>query len=253
MDWSRAKTIFIIAFLILDLFLGAQLSHTMQQQSQFVEENDISAQQLQQLLKQAKIKFAVKAPSPPEQLDTYKATITAMDNSWNRDEKGGYIKEFRNPLSYRNQHELEGILHKEIPFFGEFDYMPALSTPSKKLVYLQMVGNRPIYDGKIEVNLSGSHRIHSIHVTRFQLEKVQAVQLVPFNNVLYRFVTGWNKTDFTISSATLGYQAKVYPGTSEDYWLIPCWCFRVGNSHLLVNATNRGGDEDVETGPGITK
>jgi regulatory protein YycI of two-component signal transduction system YycFG len=253
MDWSRAKTIFIIAFLILDLFLGAQLSHTMQQQSQFVVEHDISPQQLQQTLKQAKIKFKAKWPSPPKQLNTYKATITTMDQSWKRDEKGGYTKEFGKPLPYKNQRDLEGILRKEIPFFDDYEYIPTLSNPSKRQIYLQMVQNHPIYDGKIEVDFSGLHRIHSIHVTHFQLEKVQASKLIPFNNALYNFITGWNKTDFTIRGAILGYQAKVYPGTSEDYWLIPYWCFQVEGSQLFVNATNRGGDEEVETGPTITK
>jgi regulatory protein YycI of two-component signal transduction system YycFG len=244
MDWSRAKTILIIAFIILDLFLGAQLSQTMQQKSQFVKEQVMIP--INKLLNQKHIKRP-QTPHVPKQLD--KATVSPMKGNWKKDERGGYVKEFSPPLLFRNQQELLRILKEQIPFFDQYRYIPSLST-SNQQIYLQQAGNYLVFDGNIIVHLSDSHRLASIRIIHFQLSKVSHVKLVSFDTALYRLVTGWNKSNYTIAQATLGYQSIAYPTDGEDYYLlIPAWHFQVGKDHLLVNATNNGLNEGVEVTP----
>ncbi|SEM82196.1 two-component system regulatory protein YycI [Lihuaxuella thermophila] len=249
MDWSRAKTILIIAFVILDLFLASQLNEMMQQKSQYVKANHITDQQINSLLKDAQVKLTASKPDNLSQINFYKATIHAMAG-WQKDEQGGSVKNFPVPLSYQNDQDLERLLKEQIPFFHEYRRSAYDSVPNKKIVFLQTSRGHTIFDGRIEVNLAGSRKVESIRVVHYQLKNPSAVKLISFNTALFRLInSGETNKNTAITSAELGYRAKTYPTASDEFVLIPYWRFRVGNETLYVNAMNRGSNDDVEVVP----
>ncbi len=249
MDWSRAKTILIVAFVILDLFLAAQLNQMMQQKSQYVEANNITDQQIRSLLKDAQITLTAPKPEYPPQIDFYKATITAMEG-WQKDEQGGSVKNFSVPVSFKSDKDLERLLSEQIPFFHEYRRSEYDTVPGKTIVFLQTRQGHTIFDGRIEVNLAGNRKIESIRVVHYQLKDPSAVKLISFNTALLRLIdSGETNKNTAITSAQLGYRAKTYPTASDEFVLIPYWRFQVGSETMYVNAMNRGSNDDVEVVP----
>lgn len=244
MDWSRAKTILIVTFIIFDLFLGAQLSETMQQKSMVAKTNKMTDQQVNTLLKTNQIQLKAPKPADLSQMHAYNATITPMDG-WNRDyETGGYKKTLN--LSYTHQHELKELLNKQIPFFEEYRLDQALSS-GNKIVYLQMKNEKPIFDGKIEIHVAKG-MIESVRVVHYDLKETTPINLISFNNALVRIVTNEEiQKNSSITQVELGYRAKAYRNASQDFILFPYWRFHTENQILDLNATILGVNENVET------
>ena len=65
MDWSRAKTLLIIAFVLLNLFLTVQLIQAWVEKSQMQNGNDSIRRELTQILKEKKIKTPDIPQNPP--------------------------------------------------------------------------------------------------------------------------------------------------------------------------------------------
>jgi len=247
MDWSRAKTILILAFVVLNLFLGSQLSQSMRQKSEILHTSKVTEQQVNQLLKENQIQYVTKDKPYPDQIGAYQAAITSLHPEWKQDEEGGHIKNYSPAHPYKNRQDLERFLKREIPFFTDYRFE---SSSSKKIVYLQHDDNgRPIFDGKVEVNLASPGRIGSIRVVHYTLTQLQAVKLIDPYSALYRLITNWGpQKNSIITEPNLGYRAKAYT-SREDYILIPYWRFKVGQVPVYINATQRGLSEDVETAP----
>lgn len=244
MDWSRAKSILILTFVVLNLFLATQLTQSMRQKSEILNTNQVTEQQVNQLLKENKLQYITNDTPYPNQIEAYQAEITHLDPPWKQDEEGGYIKTFSPAHSYKNNQELNQFLLREIPFFA--DYQLTSSSP-KKMIYLQRVNGRLIYDGKIEVNLTSPGKIQSIRVVHYSLKKLSPVKLIEPTIALYRLITNWGPPKNTvISEAELGYRAKAFTSPDEDYILIPYWRFKAGQVSVFINATQRGLSEDVE-------
>jgi regulatory protein YycI of two-component signal transduction system YycFG len=249
MDWSRAKTILIIAFLMLDLFLAGQLIQMMQQKSEYAQNTPVTEQDIDRLLKTNHLRLMAAIPAAPYQIVAYQATVTTLGGDWKRDEKGRFVKTFDTPPSFKSQGELDNLLKKEVGSIFN-DYRPIYPNDGSKRIYLQYAENRPIFDARLEVTVTPENRVASIRVVHYSLKELSSlVNLAPVNNALYRFITsGEVGKNSTISEMKLGYRAK-YPNTSGNFILIPYWQFRVKNDYFFVNATQRGLSEEIEKVP----
>lgn len=252
MDWSRAKNILIISFVILDLFLGAQYIQMIQTQSKIIREDQINRRQIEELLDQVRVKAnmdLLEKKMVPEQLGVYKAMISDMEKPWKKEEQGSYIQTFSPRLSYKNEQDLERILKQQIPFFSDFQYAKALSSDQHR-VYVQIVDQVPLFNGKVEVNLK-NNQIESIRVLHFsQLERLSVVSLVNVHTALYRLITNWEfNPNATIKNGNIAYRSKVYNSVDNEHILIPYWYFQSGKDYLFIQANSRGQNEEVEKIP----
>lgn len=252
MDWSRAKSILIATFFILDLFLGLQLSQMMQTQSKIIREDQINRKQIEQLLDQVQVNARLdqlEQKDFPGQLTVYKAMISELGNPWTREKQGSYIQTFSPGLPFKDEQDLERILKQQIPFFSEFRYSKALSS-EKKRIYTQVIDQTPLFNGKVEVQLNGK-QIEAIRVLHFdQLEKLSSVSVVNVRTALYRLITNWEfNSNAMINDANIAYRSKLYNSANNEHILIPYWYFEVGSDYLLIQATNRGQNEGVEKIP----
>ncbi|MBA4602893.1 two-component system regulatory protein YycI [Thermoactinomyces mirandus] len=252
MDWSRAKNILIVSFLILDLFLGAQYIQMIQTQSKIIHEDQINRRQIEQLLEQVHVKAnmdLLERKMVPEQLGVYKAVVSDLEKPWKKEEQGSYIQTFSPRLSFENEQDLERILKQQIPFFSDFRYDKALSSKQRR-VYVQIVDQVPLFNGKVEVNLK-NNQIESIRVLHFtQLERLSVVSLANVHTALYRLITNWEFNQHaTIRNANIAYRSKVYNSVDNEHILIPYWYFESGKDYLFIQANRRGQNEEVEKMP----
>jgi regulatory protein YycI of two-component signal transduction system YycFG len=245
MDWSRAKTILILAFLVLDLFLAGQLIQMMQQKSQYAQNTPVTRQEIDNQLKAHHLRLKAAIPEAPDQMVPYQATVTNLGGNWERDEKGGFVKTFATPPSFKSQGELDNLLRKELGRIFD-DYRLHQDAGSKR-IYLQYdAGGHPIFDARLEVTVKPKNQVASIRVVHYSLKDLRPVNLVPVNTALYRFITsGKPGKNSTISEIELGYhKPKVASLASDNFILIPYWRFRA-KSDFYVNATWYGLSEEI--------
>lgn len=236
MDWSRAKTILIVTFVVLNIFLAAQINSTIEEKSLFVQTGNITDQQLQKFLKDNHVKMTVK-PENITELNPFVAQISPLPSDWIQDEKGSYTKSYSKPLSVENEHELRKVLAKEVPFFHSYR-QSAIS--SQKTTYLQYENGMPIFDGKLNVYFTKDKKISSIQLLHYQTKIIKKIDLISFNNALYNLLYSDELSRFskpTITNALLGYNARSNPNQTDDYYLMPYWRFTVNNNQFVdVNA-----------------
>lgn len=246
MDWSRAKTILIFTFIMLNLFLGLQLNQLVEQQSDYVETEEISLMQLKQIAKKNNIRFADEPSQTPVRLSAYNATITPIkQDGWKRDERGSYSKTFASPLPFQNDRKLNELLSREVPYFANYQ---RTSTLKEKRTYVQTVNGRPIWDATLEVEFAGN-AIKALRIVHYELTQLPTQEeLLPYPSALYQVIINLNTSGPTsIDHPKLGYRAKAYSG--ERQILVPYWQFEVGNNLIYVNAIKRGANEKIEIVP----
>lgn len=243
MDWSRAKNILIVAFIVLNLFLGAQLNQAIEQRSRYLENDRLSNSEINNLLKDNQIQLTATRPPEPSNAYFYKAITTSLSGEWKKDEQGVYQKTLQMP--YKDLKELDALLSKEVPYFKDYQLSTNQSVEGSKHVYLQMLDGKPFFDGKLEVFLA-NNQIRSIRIIHFESTQTPSEKVIPLNNALYRLITsGEVEKNSKIHAIQLGYKAKVYYA-NEDYILVPYWRFHINNQVIDVNATAKTADENVE-------
>jgi|GEM_PF-4367168 len=237
MDWSRAKTIFIISFILLDLFLAAQINQMIEQKSNYLKTDEISEEQIRELLESNQIRIATKIPNDTTQTPALQTKITPVSN-WNYNEKWIYQYSFSTPMPIQNRAMLEQYLQKKLPFFQDYRYSSEYST-NHKYIYLQHYNQRPIFDGKIVCHLQNGKLTH-LQVLHFQIKGQVNIEFISFNQALFNFIHRNSlPKGAKITKIELGYRSMYYPSPNEVI-LVPVWRFTVNNKlHYDIYATTK--------------
>lgn len=235
MDWSRAKTIFIISFILLDLFLAAQISQMIEQKSNYLRTDEITDEQIRELLEAKQIRITTPIADRTTKIPALQATITPVFN-WDHDEKWIYQYSFHPQIPIKNQTALQKYLKEKLPFFHEYTYSKEYSNNNKH-VFLQQHEQYPIFDGKIVCNLENG-AMTNIQVLHFQIKKQVNVDFISFNHALFNFITRENlPKKAKITNVVLGYRSMYYP-SPNDVILLPVWRFTVNHQqHYYIYAT----------------
>lgn len=163
MDWSRAKTILILAFLLLDLFLGYQLWQDRRQQNVLGQITQLQVEELKQKLKQEGIVY-------PEDLTDQMPEMRYMNlssNALKEQDFSGNLNEirwendvvqvqFKNAvqISPKNtDQERNEIIQNYIHFFDQYAFDPMLST-DKQWIFLQKINDYPVFTSSIKIDFS---------------------------------------------------------------------------------------------------
>jgi regulatory protein YycI of two-component signal transduction system YycFG len=248
MDWSRAKTTLMIAFVLLNLFLLVQL-HDVHLQKSSIQTDRADKTQVDHLLAESQITLTPRSPVEFTALASYKATVSTLAGpGWQKDERGGYTKAFAEPLPAQKIPELNRFLQGNVPYFNEYQLVESTPTSMQHLVYIQKSEKGYlIYDGRIEVNYTDSTWM--VRVVHYELKEASAgsEQPIDYYTALYRLLTsGKVAPKSTISSVQLVYRAKSIPNMSEDILFVPYWYFYVDSDVFELNATYHGLSESVE-------
>lgn len=254
MDWSRTKTIFIVTFFILDLFLGYQL-YQKQSENKFEYMSESSVKIEDQLAK-SNITYE-ELPEAPKALshvigETYVFSTEDVDNLISDDASIKISEDdirlhvtFEEPrATIEAETESKSLLSYHALFHEDYVFAEHLSDKNNSLVYIQTYDGRPIYqkedsaNGQITVHLDENNDITGFSQTYLVtteegkeqeiLSAIKAINQLFNNNKL--------KDDDKITQIELGYYSLI---KGKVQVLAPTWFIEVnGERHYYVNAIN---------------
>lgn len=253
-DWSRTKTIFIITFFVLDLFLGYQLyQKETDNQFEYISESSVK---IEDQLKDAGITY-VQLPEVPKKLShvigetyTFSKDKLAEVNSdevilaVSEDNKSFYAS-FDEPITIiGTESEAKNVLSSYTLFSDEYMFSKHLSEKGKELVFIQTYDGRPIYqkedspNGQMIVQLDKDGHIKSFSQTYLKTseegKEQEILTAIKAINQLYNK----NKLDNEdrITQIELGYYSLI---EGKVQVLAPTWFVEVNDKrHYYVNAIN---------------
>jgi regulatory protein YycI of two-component signal transduction system YycFG len=244
MDWQRAQTYLITAFVLVNLFLLYQIQQTMEQKNESLAIDKISNTQIKSLLTENKIELDVPRPKDVDELKIWQGTPSKIVG-WQQLEHG-YQKRFTTKtVSVKDVNQLHRILLKEVPFFSEYKLLSRPNGISGKWVYVQHIDQRPLYDGRVEVEIS-KNQLKSLFMTHYTLQETSNIaNVTDFNTALYNLINNRasNKTQH-IKRIQLGYQSQFY--NDQTYFFIPVWRFQLDKMEYDVHAITYGAVKNVE-------
>lgn len=241
MDWRRAKTIFIISFILLDLFLAAQINQMVEQKSNYLRTDKITEDQIHDLLEANQIQMTVTPPDSVTQIPALLAKITPI-SGWDYNERWEYHQSLSPPIVFKNRIQFESYLREKLSFFKDYTYSKEDSSQNQ-LVYIQRAHQHPIFDGKIASHIKDG-KVHRIEALHFQIKESVNIEFIPFNNALYNLMTRESlPKGAKISDVELGYRSMYYPNPNEVI-LVPVWRFTVNGKHHDIYATTNNLDEN---------
>ncbi|XOS91392.1 two-component system regulatory protein YycI [Brevibacillus laterosporus] len=243
MDWSKTKTILILAFLTLNLFLGYQvylskLQHGVESESaqntQWEIENYLSKQNITlkmdipqetPLLNYLYVEYVTSSTFEQEEMADQQVVVdnTVLES---RLEKPVAIRDFKSPKDVLNQ------LHNTIKFADQYkeDVNWTLSAP----VYWQMHDGLPMFVAPLELHIADG----------FIRGYKQTYLLVKNQGSGRKIITAYTalrsliekeviKSGESIDSISLGYYGFKYD--AEIQVLAPVWRFQHGNKVEYMN------------------
>ncbi|OYD07947.1 two-component system regulatory protein YycI [Paludifilum halophilum] len=247
MDWSKAKTILILAFLALNLFLAAQLLQARNEQSDNINSAKDTRRELAQLLQDKEITVTTDLPSEPPRVTYLEAKPAPPDNDWESNTDGSYERNLQPaPEAGTSLHRLNRLLRRYVDHFDDFQYDPGESSSDRK-VYYQYWGDRPLFDARLQVRMKGD-RVESLHLVRFKIndENSSPQQGVTSHTALLSLIENRRiQKGSTITSMELGYHGPSYD--AEVRILHPVWRIKTVDKTYYVNALTGGSDTAMNT------
>ncbi len=232
MDWRRAKTILIIAFLLLDSFLFYQLWTGRGQEVEMGQQNTATSSNLQDVLKARNIKLQIEAPAETPEMyylnirygDIKLLDMSKLPNQMFRIEGHILQSQFLQPLpspSSVAKGDISRIYKDHILFFDNYK-LDAKMSHSNKLVYHQLWNTYPFFGATLELNqvdqnVIGYHQIHYEVVNKGSGKKVissiTALRTLIENNMIGK--------DESIHAIDLGYYGHTYDADIQV--IAPVW------------------------------
>ncbi|TCP70284.1 two-component system regulatory protein YycI [Baia soyae] len=245
MDWRKAKTILIIAFLILDLYIGSLLYANYRENDLRVAKSTLSDRQIEELAQFNDIKLANKKVEVPEEMAVYTGVTTKLD--WKSIGDGIYQKEFPNPTQVgESPSEVKAFLQKErLPYLTDYNFDKMEEVSSSEIMIYQEKDRFPIFNGNIKLKFNNKKEVKSISYVHYELREPlpQAHRPNQLNNALASLLPQIKKT--TVQSAELGYQRNKY-NKDTDSIMIPIWRFKVGGKFYYIGTTSSDSISSVQ-------
>jgi regulatory protein YycI of two-component signal transduction system YycFG len=221
MDWSRAKSVLILAFLVLNVVLGYQLWENVSERLNTGQKlGDLDADTLR-MMKERGIGLATSASIPsvtPELRDlTYRFKATNSDKEVT----------LQKPVDSRiifDEKELLAQLGSVIPDLAQYQYDQLASTDGVFVLY-RMAGGRPMFDVKLELFYSNQNqKITAYRQTQVELvdaEKSEAHEVLPASKAIVPLVDKYLEEGSVIKEISLGYHGQLF--NSETQYAAPSW------------------------------
>ncbi|OEF99659.1 hypothetical protein BHF71_07815 [Vulcanibacillus modesticaldus] len=147
MDWSKAKSILIISFLLLNLSLGYQLYLKQNKYSNNMQWTTNNLDELQELLFKQNIKLSTEIPEQLPKMHFIK--IRKIVFAENEKLKGGLEEN-------SNRNVIELIANKSIKNFELYEFNPLESKEPDYLVYYQTTEGYPLLGAKLIIYLNSN-------------------------------------------------------------------------------------------------
>lgn len=231
MDWSRAKTILILAFLLLDLFLGFLLWQQKRAQDFQGQVFQLEKESILQSLGEKHITLPEEIP--PDAPEMYYWTISPdSKKSITLDKKDvqitemedGYEVQFLKKIPLPSQpggksfHEL---LLSKISVADEYFYDSLLSK-DEKIVYTQNIDNTPIFSSRLEMRVSpAGWEGYRITYTKATVKGPQRKIISAYSAISVLLENGLLHANERVEEVRVGYIQERYD--QDLKLLVPVW------------------------------
>ncbi|MCS1352661.1 two-component system regulatory protein YycI [Mechercharimyces sp. CAU 1602] len=246
MDWNRAKTILIIAFAALNLFLAIQVYQTWEKTLELTDAHNITLRELEQLMEEGNIRLDTELPEVKPDEMILKATLKNVDDSWEAHDN--YFKQTpENPIAVKDSKEIGTVLEEYVPDFDNYE-LDTFSSTSSRYVYQQQWDDLPLFDATLSVQLK-EKQITSMHWVPFDIteESRSKEAIYSAQSALFALIERGDIPDGSvISDIRLGYHGKNYE--AQTYDLLPSWRFTIAKGNAFYVNAFYG---DVETVPSV--
>ena len=257
MDWSKSKSIFIVVFLILDVFLYSLYlnRHTEAQQ---VEKELLGNQNIEARLKADNITYEAlptnieKAPYISGKVKNFEGLDLKLENSQNiAIDKNKLVVTLRNPVEIKNIEEASSYndFLKLNVIEGTSYTLWEIDKLGKKATFFQTVNTRTLYyilNGLVTVYWNDKNEIVKYEQTL--LENIEAYEeekalTTPLKAIQTLYNKGLILPNSAITKINLGYSTLVQ--FTETQVFVPTWEIRVKTENeveeeFFVNAVQGG-------------
>lgn len=234
MDWSRAKTILILSFFLLNMVLGYQLWTTRSDLLEFDASTASAAEEIQRLIKSKNIQISAELPNEVPRL---KEIVVQFDEKLTSDKEITLETPFKySPLLSKGTPR-DAAARAAIPNMDKYQYDPALSA-NGTYVFHEMHGLFPMFEVRLELKeqngLITSYKQSYAEVKSENEQKEQKV--ISSYTVLRSLIDNYFPNGTVVSSIKLGYHGQTF--NSQTMFLVPYWRV-VGNGDIYyVHALN---------------
>lgn len=245
MDWSRAKSVLIISFLMLNVLLGYQLWVDISEQlNANVNSAELPPDKLQ-LMAQKRITLAANLPSDTPKL----SDLTYLLHS--DSQQSSSPKKLKEPVDSSiifSKSELADALGGQIPDIDKYSYDLHISR-NDVFVLHRMVEGRPMFNVKLELYIS------NLKITSFQQDRVEEIgmgeakQVIPAVKVVASLIETYLKEGSVITDIQLGYHGQIFD--SEKQVSAPSWRVMLEDGkiyyiHAISGEVATDGEEEHE-------
>ncbi|MFC0210962.1 two-component system regulatory protein YycI [Paenibacillus chartarius] len=221
MDWSRAKTILLAAFLMLNVVLGYQLWTSRSSQFQLGIDTTGMVEETKRLLQQRGIQFPEDIPTETPKLkgitvkldETVPGTRTPLQNRF----------KFNTALN-KNQYR-DITARSEIRRMNEYLYDPSMSVSGVYTLNQLYASQYPMFDVKLElyeengVIVAYRQKYAELDTAAGGDQKEQRV--LPAYVVLRSLVDNYPLDGTTITNIRLGYHGQMFD--AQPRYMVPTW------------------------------
>ncbi|MFE5322327.1 two-component system regulatory protein YycI [Paenibacillus sp. NPDC056579] len=234
MDWSRAKTILILSFFLLNLVLGYQLWTTRSDLLEFDASTASAAEELQRLIKSKNIQISAELPTEVPRL---KEIVVQFDEKLTSDKEITLETPFKySPLLSKGAPR-DAAARAAIPNMDKYQYDPVLSANGTYMFH-EMFGSFPMFEVRLELKeqngLITSYKQSYAEVKSENEQKEQKV--ISSYTVLRSLIDNYLPSGTVISSIKLGYHGQTFD--SQTMFLVPYWRVVCNGDIYYVHALN---------------
>lgn len=253
MQWGQIKTLFIISFLLLDLFLLMQLwanreSDVIQEVSETTLEEELSAQNIDisEVPSEAPgVSTLTAEPSgfSEQQLDSLREMDNQQVNVYN---DRLLVATLEDPVEV-DKENIEENISEIVPFSNRYSYW-GWDEDETTALFFQKMNNRTIYynrGGLLMIRTENGeitgYTATLLENSETESEGMQQDLISPMDIVSLLYNNGYLQENDEIEDMTVGYYSLVNleAGEEDGYQAFaPTWRVRVGNEFYFVHAAN---------------
>lgn len=248
MDWSRAKSVLIISFLMLNVLLGYQLWVDIREQLNANVNTDELPQDKLQLMRQKRITLSANLPAGTPKLSDL--SFLLKSDSRKLTEPIPLKEPIDSALNF-SKAELANALDGQIPDIASYAY-DLHNSRDGVFVWYRMVDGRPMFNVKLELYVS------NLKITGFKQDLVEGIgmgeekQVIPAGKVVASLIETYLEEGSDITDIQLGYHGQIFD--SEEQVSAPSWRIILEDGEIFYvhaisgEVATEGGGEDKAVG-----
>lgn len=248
MDWSKAKNIFIISFLVLNVILCYQLWFSREQKVETVQLTKSRVDEVYQMLKLKQIESLVEIPKEAPNLN-FLYVQYVIESDWLVSEDGVTRKlEFDPPVEIGDDPKVEVIKEalKSVVSLEAYQVDPFL-TNSQRAVFHQLAQGVPLFPSSIELSIKNG-QIRNLEQKRLKVlsQGTESKVISAFTAVRTLVESNYLPDYSTIVDIRIGYHGQTF--NSDVQVLAPVWrvALKDGGIYYVNAITGAVDSPDVE-------